>query len=364
MTTDKRDLQSSIPQIEDFVLPYFDINDVGNLHRSTNLPHWHQDYKYVFITFRLADSIPQCKLASLKEEKEVWMKKHPQPLDEKAREEYFELFINTVDKWLDNNYGDCILEIPDNRKIVEDALLFFDQVRYNLKAYVVMPNHVHILLQLYNGFNLDKVMYSLKSFTAKKINERMNRKGRVWQSEYFDRIIRSEDHYKKVLKYIISNDNNIAWIKDDAIPYVCEANPQMIVDEGGFQCHPIREDADCSGSGPTASQEELTASPKELTASPQLEDSKPDTWSFTFLHYPIREDADCSGSGPTASQEELTASPQLEEPRFVTWTVTFHYHPIREDADCSGSGPTASSQLDKYSQIINAYLTKFVKNIY
>lgn len=248
MTTDVNNLQSINCQRKDCILPYFDKYDVENLRRATNLPHWHQNYKYVFITARLADSIPQEKLSILKEEKEIWMKKHPQPWDAEMCVEYFEKFVKTVDKWLDNNYGNCLLKNPDNRKIVENALLFFDEVRYNLKAYVVMPNHVHILLQLYKGFDIENVMCSIKSFTAKKINERMNRKGRVWQSEFFDRIIRTEDHYKNVLKYIISNDESIAWIKDDAIPYYCELNPQKSFDT-------IREDADCPDSEPTASSQ-------------------------------------------------------------------------------------------------------------
>ena len=66
-------------------------------------------------------------------------------------------------------------------------------------------------------------MYSLKSFTAKQINKVMHRTGRLWQSEYFDRIIRSEEHYKHVLKYIVSNNKELARVIDDSIPYCFEA---------------------------------------------------------------------------------------------------------------------------------------------
>ncbi len=215
-----RDADGSIS--EKFITPYFDKYDCEHLRWATFLPHWHQDDKYVFVTFRLADSLPQEKLRALQEEKEIWLKKHPKPWTFEDDNEYCDKFVSKIDNWLDSNYGKCLLNYPQNRKIVEDALLFFDGERYNLKAFVVMPNHVHLLMQMKKGFNIESVMRSLKSFTAKKINKVMNRTGRFWQSEYFDRIIRSEDHYKYVLKYIIANDRNLAKIKDDSIPYCVE----------------------------------------------------------------------------------------------------------------------------------------------
>ena len=193
---------------------YFDKTDFKYLHWATKLPHWHQDGKYVFVTFRLADSLPQAKLKELKEEKEIWLKNHPKPWSDKIEKEYYTKFASKADKWLDNNYGECLLKQPQNRQIVEDALTFFDGERYNLIAFVVMPNHVHLLMQMKEGANLESVMYSIKSFTAKKINETMNRSGSFWQSEYFDRIIRSEEHYRHTLNYIIANNRELARVKD------------------------------------------------------------------------------------------------------------------------------------------------------
>jgi REP element-mobilizing transposase RayT len=215
------------PTYRKFINPYFDKHDFEHLRWATRLPHWHQDNKYVFVTFRLADSLPQAKLKILKEEKGIWLKKHPKPWDVEDENEYCDKFVSTIDKWLDSNYGKCLLKHPLNRKLIEDALLFFDGERYNLKAFVIMPNHVHLLMQLKEGFNLESVMRSLKSFTAKEINKVMHRTGRLWQSEYFDRIIRSEDHYKYALKYIVANDRSLAKVKDDSIPYCVEAPLEM-----------------------------------------------------------------------------------------------------------------------------------------
>ena len=196
----------------DNVFPYFDEKDFEHLNWGTHLPHWHQDDRFVFVTFRLYDSLPQEKLQWLYEEKESWLKRHPQPWDENTIKEYINKFGRTVDKWLDNDFGDCLLKKNNNRKIVEDALLFYDGNRYDLIAFVVMPNHVHLLIRKKKGQDLIEVMRSIKSYTAKKINENEKRTGRVWQSESYDRLIRDQKHFENVIRYIIANDKNLAWV--------------------------------------------------------------------------------------------------------------------------------------------------------
>lgn len=206
--------------------PYFNIRDTEHLRWGSHLPHWHQNNKYVFVTFRLADSIPQEKIKSLLDEKEAWLKGHPKPWSDDVEMEYRKRFTSRIDKWLDNGYGECLLKRPGNRKIVEDALFFFHDKRYHLKAFVVMPNHVHLLLQLFRDYQMESVMKSIKSFTAKKINEAEHRSGRIWQRESYDHIVRDEDEYKHTLKYIYFNNKELAWIEDDCIPYVVACVPQ------------------------------------------------------------------------------------------------------------------------------------------
>ena len=196
---------------------FFDKSDFDHFDWGTHLPHWHQDGKYVFVTFRLYDSLPQEKLQWLRDEKESWLKRHPQPWDEKTTKGYIVKFGKTVDKWLDNNYGDCLLKKATNRRIVEDALLFFDGKRYDLIAFVVMPNHVHILMKLKEGHELVEIMKSIKSYTAKRINDNENKSGPVWQSESYDRLIRDHDHFKNVVRYIIANNKNLAWVVNDLV---------------------------------------------------------------------------------------------------------------------------------------------------
>lgn len=193
-------------------VPFFDETDFEYLNWGIFLPHWHQNGKYVFVTFRLHDSLPQEKLQWIREEKEGWLKRHPQPWTEAVIKEYTDKFGKAIDKWLDNNYGDCLLKKESNRKIVEDSLLFFDGKRYDLIAFVVMPNHVHILMKLKEGYELTEIMRSIKSFTAKEINKIEKKTGPVWQSESYDRLIRDQKHLENVVRYIIANNKELAWV--------------------------------------------------------------------------------------------------------------------------------------------------------
>ena len=199
------------------IVPFFDENDFEHFDWGTFLPHWHQDGKYVFVTFRLHDSLPQEKLDWLRKEKDSWLKMHPQPWDKKVTKEYIDKFGKAVDKWLDNGHGDCMLKKRSNRKIVEDALLFHDGQQYDLVAFVVMPNHVHILIKLKEGYELTAIMRSLKSFTAKEINKNEKKSGPIWQSESYDRLIRDQKHFENVVRYIIANNKDLAWMTKDIV---------------------------------------------------------------------------------------------------------------------------------------------------
>lgn len=193
--------------------PFFDKNDTEHLSWSNHLPHWHQDEKYVFVTFRLADSLPQDKLNELRDEKLKWEAHHPSPRSEKDEHEYYQKFGSVIDKWLDNNYGACILQKDENRIIVENALHFYDRTRYDLISYVVMPNHVHLLVRALGDKEILSTIYSIKNFTAKELNKNTGSRGRVWQSESFDRIIRDEEHLKRVIHYIVRNNPRLAWVR-------------------------------------------------------------------------------------------------------------------------------------------------------
>lgn len=84
---------------------------------------------------------------------------------------------------------------PGERDIVESALIHFDNQRYRVDAYVVMDTHVHVLVQLLEGFALEHVINSWKSFTTNALQKKSGRKGSVWLGEYYDRIVRDEAEF-------------------------------------------------------------------------------------------------------------------------------------------------------------------------
>ena len=97
--------------------------------------------------------MPQDKLRAWQEEKAIWLKLHPQPWSEKTADEYVERFVERIQKWLDAGYGSCALQEADARQVVENALRHFDGERYTLDEFVLMPNHVHLLVQPMPGFS-------------------------------------------------------------------------------------------------------------------------------------------------------------------------------------------------------------------
>lgn len=178
--------------------------------RYNKLPHWFQEGKTQFVTFRLADSLPQTKQAELAAFKTEWLKEHPQPWNEKVKSEYNYLIGERIDGWLDAGYGSCALKDPEVRRIVTDAFLFFNEKRYILHALVVMPNHVHVLLTPAEGYDVITTIGNIKSFTATKINKLLGRSGDFWQRNSFDRMLRCADDFQAKMDYIIHNPDALS----------------------------------------------------------------------------------------------------------------------------------------------------------
>ena len=177
--------------------------------KGSKLPHWHQTDKVQFVTFRLADSLPQAKLSELLTFKKQWLTEHPEPWDNKTREEYNHKIRVKVDRWLDQGYGECILERGEIREIVENALLFHNGKRYRLHHFVIMPNHVHLLLSPIGDDEVVKSIGSVKQFSANAINKRLGRRGNVWQRNVFDRLVRDMQSYEACVNYINHNPCNL-----------------------------------------------------------------------------------------------------------------------------------------------------------
>lgn len=170
-----------------------------------NLPHWEQQETTYFVTFRLADSIPTEKIKKYITEREIWLKNHEKPLSDKDWLEYNRLFSEKIQNLLDSGSGSCILADKIISDIVKNALLHFDDNRYKLGKWVIMPNHVHLLVTPLKENLLHQITHSWKSFTANKINSKLNKTGNLWQEESYDHIVRNKRQLKFIEEYIINN---------------------------------------------------------------------------------------------------------------------------------------------------------------
>lgn len=176
---------------------------------SHNLPHWQQSETWVFLTWRLADSLPKAKLDLLEEQRKIWLGHHPKPWDEPTEEAYHERFSHRIDEWLDSGSGSCLLRKPENARIVAESIHYFDGNRYRLASYVIMPNHVHVLFSPDAAHPLGSIVHSWKRHSARLINAREDSSGSLWQPDYWDRLIRSQRHFHWVRAYIAKNPEKL-----------------------------------------------------------------------------------------------------------------------------------------------------------
>lgn len=156
------------------------------------LPHFDGKHHIQSITFRLANSLPRNFLRNLKFR-----------LDSRQITEIE--YHREIEKFLDKGNGPQYLRLEAIARIVEENLLKFDAQKYYLLHWVIMPNHIHLLLRPIGDFSLASIMHSIKSFTANRANQLLGKTGRFWSVEYFDRYIRNADHFAKTVAYIHAN---------------------------------------------------------------------------------------------------------------------------------------------------------------
>jgi putative transposase len=94
---------------------------------------------------------------------------------------------------------------PEERTIVVDALRWFQGQRYDLWGFVVMNDHVHVLVMPEDDFTLEAILHSWKSFTASRLQKVSGRRGAIWQDESFDRVVRNEEELYEKMDYILNN---------------------------------------------------------------------------------------------------------------------------------------------------------------
>jgi putative transposase len=89
------------------------------------------------------------------------------------------------------------------RGLVVSSIRHFEETRYCLHAYAVMNDHVHVIVKPHSRSSLENIVHSWKSYSSNRLQRTSKRTGRVWQEEYFDKIIRSTEHYHRMVKLFL-----------------------------------------------------------------------------------------------------------------------------------------------------------------
>ncbi len=194
--------------------------------RERNLPHWFQVDAAIFVTFRTIDSLPLEVVLRMQSELEQWLthkklpielaastvqrklKNHQQLLDtfeSRDRKEFRRLADRLFHMSLDECHGECQLKRPDLTQIVADAILHDNDNKFDLDCFVVMPNHVHAIVQFRDGSALSIVGQSWMRYSARLIHHAIGESGAFWQPEPFDHVIRSSEQFLYLQKYIAEN---------------------------------------------------------------------------------------------------------------------------------------------------------------
>jgi REP-associated tyrosine transposase len=199
--------------------------------REGNLPHWFQPGVTYFVTFRTEDSVPQDLSRSWYARRDAWLRREgidPDCSDWKSalrsrpelEQAFHEMFTRQFMEYLDRGYGACVLRKPALAKMVADSRAHFDEERYHLGDFVVMPNHVHLLVGLVGNTEIERLCKSWKRFAARQINRALGESGRFWQEESFDHLVRSPEQFAALQSYIAQNPIKANLAAGEFIHYV------------------------------------------------------------------------------------------------------------------------------------------------
>jgi len=186
---------------------------------ASYLPHWRTSGATYAVTFRLEDSMPVFALEDFRQRRAILAKRLEDLVSQSGsrtaitaiiavRTEIASLNETALDSALNEGHGECWLRNPEIAEMVSHALKHFDEDRYTLHAWAVMPNHVHVILRPTAGHDLEKILQSWKSFTAKKASELLQRSGTFWQEEDYDHIVRDGEDFRNQVRYVLENPRN------------------------------------------------------------------------------------------------------------------------------------------------------------
>ena len=158
-------------------------------HQRGYLPHFDAPGVTQFVTFQLHDSFPVTRRAE-------WEAILREPDDSAKRKK--------LEAWLDRGHGECWLRRPGVAELVEKILLEADGYDYRMQAWVAMPNHIHLVVDVW-GVPLVKLIGGWKGKSSRLANLLLRRGGQFWQEDYYDTLIRDGAHLKRAIRYTEHN---------------------------------------------------------------------------------------------------------------------------------------------------------------
>ncbi len=200
-------------------IPFRGFDERGDvkIYDAGDLPHWRQDGCTYFVTLRLADALPQSVVFKLKEERHCWLTGNgivPSAADWKSQfaklspnkqREFERPIAKNLNFQLDCGLGCCALREKEPMQLKAFALEFFHGKRVWTVDDVVMPNHVYVLLMPTKGYECERVLKSIKGYSAKEVNRSLRTNGTLLQRESYDHIVRDVNQLERFQKYIRVN---------------------------------------------------------------------------------------------------------------------------------------------------------------
>lgn len=177
----------------------------SGIHTRGYLPHVKREGACYFVTFRLADSLPRAVLMEFERQRAEAIRKLAAN-DSAGRTAADRELLRKIERYLDRGTGACHLRRPEIAEMVVNALRFFDGQRYQLHEWVVMPNHVHVLVWPMPNQLLSGIVKSWKQFTSLRARRMLGLgEKRFWQPESFDHWVRDDAEHGRIAQYIRNN---------------------------------------------------------------------------------------------------------------------------------------------------------------
>lgn len=158
-------------------------------HQRGYLPHFDAPHVTQLLTFMLDDSFPVSRRAE-------W-----EPI---LRESSDSAKRRKLEAWLDRGHGECWLGQSEVARLVEQVLMEGRGRDFEIGAWVIMPNHVHLLIEV-RQVPVSTLVRRWKGKSSRLANVHLGRSGRFWQIDYFDTLIRDANHRAKAVRYIEQN---------------------------------------------------------------------------------------------------------------------------------------------------------------